>query len=242
MNTNNLNERASLDNAGEMPEVIEKTENEYTASMEAKIVSVNRPINKIDSFFKECEEKGKRVKVCYYSPFSKQGFCVRLLDENGKPMIKVHPVTGTPQMSGSKYIYMEKDEDFEPIVLTRTAKMNALSIKQVISDEKGVYTSYQKQLIKTLELLSDDDRQEIVREMTHKKKVNPEAHDAEEKLRKLEAENEELRKSGNPQKVADAVSKAVEEVTLEAADEIKRLKDKYEKEISELTNKKPKKK
>ena len=208
----------------------EKSETDFEASKEAKVISVDG--RSLEVFFAEMKKADRRVKVVYYSPFARQAFYVQHIGKDGKPILKTHPVTGVPIMSGGKYLFVETCEDFEPMVMQRTAKTDCLCIKQVISDEHGIFTSYQQAMIAKLESLSDDEGSYIVREQTHKQKTNPEAYEVERKMKALEKENEALKEN-----VQEKVSEAVGKVTESAAAEIKRLKEKHDREIEELKTK-----
>ena len=210
-----------------------KPEKEYERIVKAKTVSVNRPIEEIDSFFEECEKRGECVKVVYYAKFARQTFPVPLFDEDGKRMLLRDERTGAARIIGGEYKYRDKDESFDPVSPARTAKKDCLSIKQVVSDEQGRFTPYQKEMIKVLEEKSDDGKTYILREDTHKQETNPAAYEVEQKMRAMEKENSALKQNLGTM-VDQAVEKAVEAVNEQAENEIARLKADYEKQIQDL--------
>lgn len=224
--------------------------------MEAKIVSIEYPEGVkeilhteqgfeagksiIEGFFKACEAKGHAVKVIYYSPFARQGFYVPVYDKDRKRIPIINELTGRVIMRGRKIVYREQLETFESIAMTRTAKNDALCQKQVVSNDKGVFSDYDKDMIISLEQLCSDPSNYIKREAEHKAIVNPAAYEVEKKLKALEKENETLRAKADEavkqavEKVEEKANKRIEDIQTSSNEEIARLQKKFDDDLTKM--------
>lgn len=162
----------------------------------------------------------------YYAAVSKMSFGVVINDEDGKPKQRKHPTTGVPMFSGSNPIYMEQPETFDVVIANRSTKADALCVKSVKSSDKGVFTSYQRDLLIRLEDMADNPGSDVIREDEWKKANNKEAYEAEKRMEKYKIETAEA--------VINAKEKGIEEGIAEGSKESQADIQSKDKKIKEL--------
>ena len=178
-------------------------------------------ITDLKEFFAECSKNKKLVSLIYYCKAGAGTFYVNMIDADGKTVPKRHPATGTLIYNNNLQVFEQVLENWEPMVMSRSAKADALSFKKVESDEKGNFTLYQKELIKVLEGMANNPSVKVSREDDYKKEQNPSAFEREQELNKLKSE------------IANIETNAIEKGKLQGKKESLSEIDKLNKQLAE---------